>query len=641
MHSFWTTRSADSMLKSLEIFWISVQELKVKNTELQNDDDTVTLLIDLSYKGLLHKYTSMYVNHMSHPWRTLAAIINKCLSGKIASSDKLRKSRIDIMWGMFYRENSKSYQMFLKYSTSQIPLKKSRGKGSQGKKTVYDSQENVDISEESEPEPEHDKKKTASRIMVKKKVIIFADDNIILDLDVALELGKSISLTKAEEEEAAKQVHATHARIMTEYVPESAKKKNGSRSSRSVVIQDTLSAPKPKPATTKPKLKGVQSLTLAEKEAVDIMQALNESKKTNKRQPGTRGSSERSGKVITEEKAILEWGSKQESEYSEEDQLNDEEKDYKEGDADDEGDDHISDTQDTDDEDAKTEYDEDEIYKYKIHVLKDEDVEMTNANDKDSKKGDAEISDVAQADVEKTKEIKDVAKKVELPPTSSSLFVSSSFYYKRKHDDNDDDKDPLGGPNQGKKTKRRTTKESKSSKKPSSTQETPKALVQPMVYATKDPLTFNDLMATLIDFSKYVLSRLNIDNLTQDLLLRPAYDLLKGTCTSIIKLEYNFQECFNALTDKFNWNNPKGDCYPFNLSKPLPLKDRSGHLTVIADYFFNNDLEYPKSFDLKRMYTMSITKTKSNSKILDVKSVSVKKLHGYGHLEEVVVKRDD
>ncbi|GKE52604.1 hypothetical protein Tco_1487760, partial [Tanacetum coccineum] len=124
----------------------------------------------------------------------------------------------------------------------------------------------------------------------------------------------------------------------------------------------------------------------------------------------------------------------------------------------------------------------------------------------------------------------------------------------------------------------------------------------------------------------------------------PAYNLLKGTCTSSIKLEYNFQECFNALTNKLDWNNPEGDCYPFDLSKPLPL------------YFINNDIEFLKTFDSEKMHTTSITKTKairsqmnkfskhnvySTQKILGVKSVSAKKLHVYGHLEEVVLKRDD
>ncbi|GJT81753.1 hypothetical protein Tco_1056095 [Tanacetum coccineum] len=198
-----------------------------------------------------------------------------------------------------------------------------------------------------------------------------------------------------------------------------------------------------------------------------------------------------------------------------------------------------------------------------------------------------------------------------------------------------------------------------------------------MVSAMNDPLTFNVLMATPIDFSKYVSNRLKIDNLTQDLLLGPAYNLLKGTCTSNIELEYNFQECFNALTDKLDWNNPKGDHYPFDLSKPLPLQGRPGHLTVAVDYFFNNDLEYLKTSDpdliwrkhtqhqsqrqkqldaakgikhwgernnlwyISQMNKYSKHNVYSTQKILGVKSVSVKKLHGYGHLEEFVVKRAD
>ncbi|GKD71718.1 hypothetical protein Tco_1325808 [Tanacetum coccineum] len=66
-----------------------------------------------------------------------------------------------------------------------------------------------------------------------------------------------------------------------------------------------------------------------------------------------------------------------------------------------------------------------------------------------------------------------------------------------------------------------------------------------------------------------------------------------------------------TLPNKLDWNNPKGDRYPFDLSKPLPLQGHPGHLTVAVDYFFNNDLEYLKSSDPERTYTMSITKTKA------------------------------
>nr|GEU52491.1 hypothetical protein [Tanacetum cinerariifolium] len=80
----------------------------------------------------------------------------------------------------------------------------------------------------------------------------------------------------------------------------------------------------------------------------------------------------------------------------------------------------------------------------------------------------------------------------------------------------------------------------------------------------------------------------------------------------------------------------------------LVLVGHPCHRVVDADYFFNNDMEYLKYSDPERTYTTSITKTKAtryeikgieDKKIIGVKSVSVKKLHGYGHLEEIVVKR--
>nr|GFC64753.1 hypothetical protein [Tanacetum cinerariifolium] len=84
--------------------------------------------------------------------------------------------------------------------------------------------------------------------------------------------------------------------------------------------------------------------------------------------------------------------------------------------------------------------------------------------------------------------------------------------------------------------------------------------------------------------------------------------------------------------------------YPFDLSKPLPLQGPPGHQTVAADYFFNNDLEYLKTSDPEVTYTSSITKAyvaRYEIKGIEDMSVSVKKLHKYGHLEEIVVKRSD
>ncbi|GKF16361.1 hypothetical protein Tco_0061279 [Tanacetum coccineum] len=105
MQQFWCTikkvQDTDSyeflsMLKSL-ILDICPRVEGVDFIDVPDDDTALTFLIDLGYKGPLNRHTNMFVDHMHQPWRTLAAIINKCLSGKTASINKLRKSRIDIL----------------------------------------------------------------------------------------------------------------------------------------------------------------------------------------------------------------------------------------------------------------------------------------------------------------------------------------------------------------------------------------------------------------------------------------------------------------------------------------------------------------------------------------------------------------
>ncbi|GJU50435.1 hypothetical protein Tco_0863320 [Tanacetum coccineum] len=161
---------------------------------------------------------------------------------------------------------------------------------------------------------------------------------------------------------------------------------------------------------------------------------------------------------------------------------------------------------------------------------------------------------------------------------------------KRQHDDQD--KDPLAGLNQGKKTKRRRTKDSKSSKKsyaskgntPPQTSKSDKPMhaeesvskptekvimdaandnvgkevdngqeqtwFNDMLSDAKDPLTFDELIATPIDFYNFTMNRLKIDKPTKAHLVGPVYELLKDTCQGSIKLEYNIEECYKVLS---NW----------------------------------------------------------------------------------------
>ncbi|GJU99501.1 hypothetical protein Tco_1328772 [Tanacetum coccineum] len=114
-------------------------------------------------------------------------------------------------------------------------------------------------------------------------------------------------------------------------------------------------------------------------------------------------------------------------------------------------------------------------------------------------------------------------------------------------------------------------------------------------HTDKPRTSFDELMDTLIDFYAIVINWLNITNLTQEVLVRSAFNLLKGTCKSRTELEYHFKECFKATADRLDWNNPEGQEYPLDLSKPLPLvEDYRGRQVVPVNYFINNELKYLK-----------------------------------------------
>ncbi|GKE04001.1 hypothetical protein Tco_1396019, partial [Tanacetum coccineum] len=127
-----------------------------------------------------------------------------------------------------------------------------------------------------------------------------------------------------------------------------------------------------------------------------------------------------------------------------------------------------------------------------------------------------------------------------------------------------------------------------------------------LVNAEKDPLTFDDLMGSTVDFTKFAKNRLKKDKITKADLEGPAFKLLKGTCRNNIELEYNLEQCYLALSDQLDWANPEGDKCPYDMSKPLPLQGPPGHLTILVDFFFNNDLEYLKTGNKERKYVASL-----------------------------------
>ncbi|GJX41114.1 hypothetical protein Tco_0256104 [Tanacetum coccineum] len=192
---------------------------------------------------------------------------------------------------------------------------------------------------------------------------------------------------------------------------------------------------------------------------------------------------------------------------------------------------------------------------------------------------------------------------------------------KRRRDDKDEDEEPSTGSNRGSKRRRvgkepestsapkeKTSKSSGKSKEGSKSYQrstgksaqaeepihTDEDLEEPCTSGIRtlaqneDPHElFNELMDTPLDFSAFVLNRLKVYTLTPELLVGPTFELMKGSCKSLVELDYFLEE-------------------------PLPLIPNSrGRQVIPFDHFINNDLAYLSGGVSSRTYATSVTKTKA------------------------------
>nr|GEV28905.1 hypothetical protein [Tanacetum cinerariifolium] len=157
--------------------------------------------------------------------------------------------------------------------------------------------------------------------------------------------------------------------------------------------------------------------------------------------------------------------------------------------------------------------------------------------------------------------------------------------------------------------------------------------------------SFNELMNTPLDFSNFLINQLKVDTLTPELLVGPTYELMKGSCKSLIELKYHLEEVFKATTDQLDWINPEGQQYPHNLLKSLPLiLNNRGRRVIPFKHFINNDLEYLCGGASSRKYTTSITKTKAAyyghiKRIIAVIELKIVEWHNYKHLDWITMRR--
>nr|GFA33646.1 hypothetical protein [Tanacetum cinerariifolium] len=116
--------------------------------------------------------------------------------------------------------------------------------------------------------------------------------------------------------------------------------------------------------------------------------------------------------------------------------------------------------------------------------------------------------------------------------------------------------------------------------------------------------SFNELLDTPIDFSNFIMHRLNVDTLTPKLLAGLTYELIRGSCNSLTELEYHLEE-------------------------PLPLvPDNRGCRVIPFEHFINNNLEY-----LWGVNRESALVVYSKRRIIAVTELKIVEWHDYKHLD--------
>nr|GEV87386.1 hypothetical protein [Tanacetum cinerariifolium] len=159
--------------------------------------------------------------------------------------------------------------------------------------------------------------------------------------------------------------------------------------------------------------------------------------------------------------------------------------------------------------------------------------------------------------------------------------------------------------------------------------------------------SFNELMDTPVDFSAFLMNRLKVDTLTPELLAGPIYELMKGSCKSLVELELFLEEVYKAMTDQLDW----------------VLKTKAvdyGHIKWIDDLVPRTMwIQEPVGYDKHALWGISHWGRKrqqfygfavnresardvySKRRIIAVTELKIVEWHNYKHLDWITMRRYD
>ncbi|GKB79732.1 integrase, catalytic region, zinc finger, CCHC-type containing protein [Tanacetum coccineum] len=147
--------------------------------------------------------------------------------------------------------------------------------------------------------------------------------------------------------------------------------------------------------------------------------------------------------------------------------------------------------------------------------------------------------------------------------------------------------------------------------------------------------SFDELMDTPLDLLAFMMNRLKIDTLTPELLAGQTFELMKGTCKSLVKLEYLFEEVYKATTDQLDWHNPE-DLVPNTICSEVRVNYDKHALWGIS--YWGRKCQQFYGYAANRESARDVY---SKRRIIAVIKLQIVKWHSYKHLDWITVRRDD
>ncbi|GKD26741.1 hypothetical protein Tco_1232955 [Tanacetum coccineum] len=114
--------------------------------------------------------------------------------------------------------------------------------------------------------------------------------------------------------------------------------------------------------------------------------------------------------------------------------------------------------------------------------------------------------------------------------------------------------------------------------------------------------------------------------MTHEVLTSPTYDLIKGTCKSVVELEYHLEEVFKATNDRQKYTTSITKMKAADYGQVRWIEDKGPKRKKFYEYASNMESSHDVYF---------------RHMIIGVTSLKIMKWFGYSHLEEIIVQRQD